>query len=82
MDMIKTLKLNINNIKNIQSAHLELPLEKSLNLIVGGNGSGKSTFLLALSQTILNHSLKTLKDEDYDETSTVIIEANEKVDTW
>lgn len=82
MQTIDTLKLKINNIKNIKEAELEIPLEKSLNLIVGGNGSGKSTVLLALSQTILKHSLKTLKDGDYDNTSTVEIELNEKHDTW
>ncbi|MBH3310420.1 ATP-binding protein [Pseudomonas mosselii] len=82
METIDNLKLKILNVKNIETAQLEFPLEKSLNLIVGGNGSGKSTVLLALSQAILKHSLKTLKDGDYDESSTVEIELNEKHDKW
>ncbi|WP_160286612.1 ATP-dependent nuclease [Pseudomonas knackmussii] len=82
MHNIDTLKLRIKNIKNIKDAKFEFPLEKSLNLIVGGNGSGKSTALLALSQIIIKQSLKTLKDGDYDDTSRVDIELNEKHDSW
>ena len=75
------IKIKIENVKNIKLAEIEFPLEKSLNLIVGNNGSGKSTILLALSQAIRN-SLKSLNIEDYDSSSKIEISINEKTDTW
>jgi predicted ATPase len=76
------LKITIKNIKNIKEAVFEFPLEKSLNLIVGNNGSGKSTILLALSQTILKRSLRALNDDDFDNSSSVKIELDDQVDLW
>lgn len=78
---MKDLKIEISNVKNIKKATLELPLEKSLTLIVGNNGSGKSTILLALSQAIRN-SLKSLSDDDFDASSKVEISLNGSSDTW
>jgi AAA15 family ATPase/GTPase len=79
---VENLKITVNNIKNINKAIFEFPLEKSLNLIVGNNGSGKSTILLALSQTISKYSLKSLNDDDYDDSSSVEIELDNKKDIW
>lgn len=76
------LKITINGIKNIKYASFDFSLEKSLNLIVGSNGSGKSTILLALSQAILKNSLKTLKDDDYNQSSSVEIEFDGSKDVW
>ena len=73
---MKNLKIIVKGIKNISEATFEFPLEKSLNLIVGANGSGKSTILLALSQAIARSSLKTLKSDDYSPTSSVEISLN------
>lgn len=78
---MKDLKITIENVKNIKKAEIELPLEKSLTLIVGSNGSGKSTILLALSQAIRS-SLKSLSDDDYDESSKVEISLDDKTDIW
>ncbi|WP_069225460.1 ATP-dependent nuclease [Burkholderia diffusa] len=75
------LKIKIENVKNIKSAEIEFPLEQSLSLIVGSNGSGKSTILLALSQAIRN-SLKSLESDDYDASSKVEIGLDGKVDVW
>lgn len=77
-----TLKISINNIKNVKNAVFEFPLENSLNLIVGNNGSGKSTFLHSLSQAISKNSLKTLQSEDYDASSSVEIEIDGIKDHW
>lgn len=79
---MKTLKISISNIKNIQSASFEFPIEKSLNLIVGSNGSGKSTALLALSQAVSRYSLKSLKYGDFNDTSRVEITLDGKQDIW
>ncbi|WP_257463575.1 ATP-dependent nuclease [Archangium lipolyticum] len=78
---MKDLKIKIENVKNIKRAELELPLEKSLTLIVGSNGSGKSTILLALSQAIRS-SLQSLNADDYDATSKVEISLDGKNDVW
>ncbi|MGZ0025196.1 ATP-dependent nuclease [Stenotrophomonas maltophilia] len=78
---MKELSITIENVKNIKYAKLELPLEKSLNLIVGSNGSGKSTILLALSQSI-KRSLESLGDEDYDQSSRVQISLDNETDNW
>ncbi|WP_150427405.1 ATP-dependent endonuclease [Dechloromonas sp. CZR5] len=75
------LKIKIDNVKNIKSAVIEFPLEQSLSLIVGSNGSGKSTILLALSQAIRN-SLRTLNSDDYNASSNVEITLDGKTDVW
>lgn len=75
------LKIRIKNVKNIKSAEIEFPLEQSLSLIVGSNGSGKSTILLALSQAIRN-SLRSLNSDDFDASSNVEIGLEGRVDSW
>lgn len=79
---MKSLKITVENIKNIKQATLEFPLEKSLNLVVGTNGCGKSTIMQALSQAISKYPLKKLQDGDYNGTSKVQISLGEKVDVW
>lgn len=76
------LRITMKNIKNITEASFEFPLEKSLNLIVGSNGSGKSTILHGLSQTIMKSSLRTLKAGDCNSSSVVEIELDNKKDVW
>ncbi len=78
---MKELRITIENVKNIKHAAIEFPLEKSLTLIAGSNGSGKSTILLALSQAIRS-SLKSLSDDDFDSTSKVELSIDGKVGTW
>ncbi|MBS0587640.1 MAG: AAA family ATPase [Proteobacteria bacterium] len=79
---MENLKIVVKGIKNINHAEFEFPLEKSLNLIVGANGSGKSTILLALSQAIAKSSLKTLQTDDYSTTSSVELTLNGVADLW
>ncbi len=79
---MESLKLTIENIKNINKASLEFPLEKSLNLIVGSNGSGKSTIIQALSQAISKRPLKSLQAGDYDNSSFVELSLEGKSDRW
>lgn len=80
--MMEDLKLSVKNIKNILDASFEFPLEKSILLIVGNNGCGKSTIMQALSQAISRYPLKNLKDNDYDDTSQVTISLGNKTDIW
>lgn len=79
---MENLKIVVKGIKNIELAEFEFPLEKSLNLIVGANGSGKSTFLLALSQAIAKSPLKTLQPDDYTDNSSVEITLDGVTDLW
>ena len=76
------LQLNIQNIKNIKNASFDFPLEKSLNLLVGSNGCGKSTVIQALSQAISPKALKTLKKDDYGNSSKVTITFGDNQDIW
>lgn len=76
------LQLHILNIKNINNASFDFPLERSLNLIVGSNGCGKSTVIQALSQAISPKALKALKKDDYDNSSKVTISFGEAKDIW
>lgn len=68
-----TISIEINNIKNINHAFLEFPLTKGTSVIVGGNGSGKSTILQALSQSFTRTSLRQLDEDDYSNNSRVNI---------
>lgn len=68
-----TISIEVKCIKNIEHAFLEFPLTKGTSVIVGGNGSGKSTILLALSQAFMRGSIKQLDDDDYNEESEVKI---------
>lgn len=79
---MKTIKLEISNLKNIQSSNIELPFEKGIYALVGENGSGKSTLMMCLAQLVYTKSLDMLHKEDYDNTSFVKLEANEICDTW
>lgn len=77
-----TLKVRIENIKNITLGEIEIPLEKGVYSLVGTNGCGKSTILLAIAQLISKHYLGTLKKEDYQHDSKIIFDLNNQKDTW
>jgi len=79
---MEALSLKIQNIKNINDAFLEFPLDNSINLIVGANGSGKSTIVQALSQAISKQPLKNLQPGDYSDSSFVELSLEGKADRW
>lgn len=43
------LKLELNEIKNIKHADLELPFDNGIYTFVGANGCGKSTLMLSMA---------------------------------
>ncbi|GLX15970.1 hypothetical protein Pstr01_42090 [Pseudomonas straminea] len=67
------LKIKINNVKNIISADIELPIEGGLYSLVGGNGCGKSTLMLIMSVLLSPKRFNMLQHEDYSEDSTIDI---------
>lgn len=79
---METISIELKNIKNITHAFIEFPLQKGISVIVGGNGSGKSTILQALSQSFARSSLRTLDKDDYIDSSEVVLTLNEEVITW
>lgn len=76
------IKVTINNIKNIDCAKIEIPVEKGVYSLVGNNGCGKSTILRSLAQIISKHYLSTLRTEDYDTTSYVEFEMSGQKNKW
>lgn len=77
-----SIQIEIQNIRNIKNANLELPFEKGMYALVGGNGCGKSTLMLLLSLTIKTSSAHMLTRKDTQEDSFVKISADGKTDLW
>ncbi|OWS75305.1 hypothetical protein CBW22_12665 [Pantoea sp. VS1] len=80
-----TISININDIKNISNAQIEVPFEGGLYGFVGGNGCGKSTLMLILSVLLSERRFMMLKGEDYTSTSGIEIKVNTnqtKVNHW
>lgn len=66
-------KIKIENIKNIDYAEFDLPLEGGVNSLVGGNGCGKSTIMLILSVIMSSRRYSMFQPEDFDSTSKIEI---------
>jgi len=80
--VINYLSLEIDNIKNIKKVNLDIPYVPDVYVLAGTNGSGKSTIMNALAQTIRN-SLEELDTPDYDKnTSKVKISLDGISDEW
>jgi len=77
-----TIQLSIRDIKNICSANLEFPFEKGVYAIVGENGCGKSTIMLALSLMIKKSSAKLLTARDLSNNSEITLKVDEVQDKW
>ena len=67
------IDLKIRNVKNIKKANLSLPFDKGLYAIVGENGCGKSTLMLALSLMVKTSSVRMLTPNDLDTQSLSLI---------
>lgn len=68
---METIKLEINQIKNIKHGELELPIEGGIYCLSGLNGSGKSTVLTCLARLVFSRSLSRLHSGDYTQDSFV-----------
>ena len=79
---LKNLEIEIHNIKNIKSAKLTIPLQRGIYGIIGNNGTGKSTIMTCLAQTMFAHSLDVLREEDRAADSYVKLSDGEKSARW
>ena len=79
---MSNISLNIVDIKNIKSADIEFPFSKGLYAIVGENGCGKSTIMLAMSLMVKTSSAHMLSNDAVSINSKIEIEADEKKDLW
>lgn len=76
------ISLKMKNIKNVASAEMRLPFSKGLYAIVGENGCGKSTIMLAMSLMVKTSSAHMLSGDAIFPDSFIEIEADGKKDTW
>ena len=74
--------MTIKNIRNIRECNFEIPLDNGLYAIVGENGCGKSTLMLAMSLLVKPSSRKSLEDFDYRNDSLIDIEIDHNLDHW
>lgn len=79
---MSTLKIKVNNIRNIKKADIELPFDKGMYALVGANGCGKSTLMLLLSLVIKTTSAHLLTDKDTLIDSKIEITDGIKKDIW
>lgn len=77
-----SLDIQLHNIRNIKDADLSFPFTRGLYAIVGENGCGKSTIMLALSLTVKTSSAHLLRSEDICSDSFIDIKLNDKTDHW
>lgn len=80
--IMESLKLRLKNIKNIQTADLEIPFDNGIYAFVGANGCGKSTLMLCLAQLLSDKQLKKLKASDVERDSYVEFAFGAEVQKW
>lgn len=79
---MESILVEIKEVKGINEAKIELPLESGIYCLVGNNGCGKSTLLLALSQLTSKYRLNTLRPEDVSADSHISFYFENKNDQW
>lgn len=79
---MRQIDLEITNVKNIKSLKESFPLEKGLYALVGENGCGKSTLMLAMSLVVKTSSAHMLKPYDISTDSKIEIHIDESEDVW
>lgn len=79
---MRQIDLEIQNIKNIKSMKESFPLEKGLYALVGENGCGKSTLMLAMSLIVKTSSAHMLKPYDISPDSKIKIHIDDSEDLW
>ena len=73
------IDIELNNVKNIVHLKESFPLDKGLYALVGENGCGKSTIMLALSLIVKTSSSHMLKPYDILPDSNIKIEIGDSM---
>lgn len=78
------LSLKIKNVKNIQTAEVELPFENGVYSFVGENGCGKSTLMLCLAQLLSKRQFEKFRNGDVGSSSSVeyFVENKRQICRW
>lgn len=76
------IELKITNIKNIKTADVVFPFNKGLYAIVGENGCGKSTIMLAMSLMVKTSSAHMLSNDSVSDDSIIDIVVDKQHDRW
>jgi len=76
------IDIEITKVKNIDRLNASFPLEKGMYALVGENGCGKSTLMLALSLIVKTSSSHMLKPYDICPSSTIKISIGDAEDVW
>ena len=76
------INVEIKKIRNIKYADLELPFDRGMYALVGGNGCGKSTLMLILSLMVKTSSAHLLTEKDTRNDSQINIAVDERKDEW
>ena len=79
---MSNLKLEINQIKNINNGTLEFPIEPGIHCLAGSNGCGKSTVMSCLAQLVFSSSLNILNNEDFTNSSYIKFSYDTKQTIW
>lgn len=76
------IDLEINEVKNIKQMQTSFPLDRGLYALVGENGCGKSTIMLALSLIVKTSSSHMIKPYDISPRSNIKIQIDTDEDIW
>lgn len=76
------INISIKKVKNISEMNATFPLDRGLYALVGENGCGKSTIMLALSLVVKTSSSHMLKDYDICPDSNINIQIKDSEDNW
>ena len=79
---MENLEIKIHNIKNITDFEIEIPISKGIYCFVGANGTGKSTIMRALAQSVYPSSLQELDYSDFGNDSYVTFKTSYGYTNW
>lgn len=80
--MNNKLNIKIEQLKNINTIELNLPIETGLYAITGANGTGKSTIMTVISKVVRNSAFNVFQPHDYSSNSKITISYDGKENSW
>ncbi|MBQ5995898.1 MAG: AAA family ATPase [Clostridia bacterium] len=81
--MVKSLSVEINNIKGINKLKIDMPLEPDVYAITGLNGIGKSTLLSSIACRLVRPiNFNFLNNQDYNDASKIVFSNDGICETW